>query len=92
MRFDMHSSSLKSAIAAATVAAIFAVAPLFGFPQAMAASRGGNGGHVGGNNAVGHVAGGFAGTRSPATPHQDIAQGAGNPSNAASSGLYNSHQ
>jgi hypothetical protein len=91
----MRTSSLKSAIAAATVAAIFAVAPLqlgsshpLGFPQAMAASHGGaSGGHVGGSHARG-----FAGTNNTVGQHQDIAQGAGNPSNAANSGLYNSRQ
>jgi hypothetical protein len=87
----MHSSSLKSAAAAATMAAIFAVAPLFGFPQAMAAGRGGNGGHVGASHAVGHVGGGLAaGTGTTAAPHPVIGQGAGNPSNAANSGLYGS--
>jgi hypothetical protein len=63
MRFEMRSSSFKSAIAAAAVAAIFAVAPMqlgsphvFGFAQAQAAARGGSGGHVGGNAKASGVA------------------------------------
>ena len=86
----MHSSSLKSAVAAATMAAIFAVAPLFGVPQAMAAAHGGTGGNAGAHNAVGRAAG--VGTPTSASPHQVLGQGAGNPSNATNSGLYSSRQ
>jgi hypothetical protein len=105
MRFEMRTSSFKVAIPALAVAAILAVAPLqlgspqaLGFPQAMAASHGGNFGHVGGNIAVGHVAGsfagtlgvGFAGTTSATGLHQGIAQGSGNTVPGANGETYSS--
>jgi hypothetical protein len=91
----MRSSSFKLAIPAAAVAAILAVAPMqlgsshvFGFAQALAAGRGGTGGHAVGTGAVGNGAagnvngsgvvsnGGFGGDT---VGHQISAQGAGNP-------------
>lgn len=86
----MRSSSFKLAIPAAAVAAILAVAPMqlgsphvFGFAQALAAGRGGTGGHAVGNGAASNVNGsgvvsngGFGGDT---VGHQISAQGAGNP-------------
>jgi hypothetical protein len=92
----MRSLSFKSAMPAAAVAAILAVAPIqlgsplaFGFAQALAASPVGvGGGHaLAKGSAAVRATAGVAGPNTNNVPHFSTGQGAGNPY-GAKFGLY----
>jgi hypothetical protein len=79
----MRSSSFKSLIPAAAVAAILAIAPMqfgsldaFGFAQAQAATPAGT---AGANAIANAVANGSLAGLSSTTAHEVLGQGAGNP-------------